>query len=381
MVQPVVRRLLDSVFPRETEDPPRQLARSPGDLEAAVETAETYRASPAIQSALADSGLPVARRLDAFLQSMTLTYRTDEGPVSVKAPFFMVSPSTFDANDVEKNAATTRAAAARAGLTGARITEVLSGRGSAEDIRRVTQALIDGGALKASSSQQGKTPANPTPSVPARIREMMTTHGIGVDCAGYVQRAYLYATGADRAGAGFQAPIREDLGGLASLGFRRIGDVSDLRPGDIVSLGPPGPRQVGHRAIVSEQREATDGEVKGFIMAYQDAAAPFLGIRGPIGSDMREAEAFAERMAQGGALPHLRLVHVDSSWGSYGDPQRGGVSREVWWYNPATGLWAAGSSDSMEFKWGPRPYDHPVIGFFRGPALRERPRTTTPRPE
>jgi hypothetical protein len=373
-VQPVIRRLLDSFVLRQTEDPPTRPART--DLEAAVEAAETYRASPAVQSALVDSGLLVARRLDDFMESMTPTYQTDEGPVRVQTPFFMAGPSTFHAQDVKKNAASVRAAAARAGLTEARTAEVQSGRGSPEDIRRITQALIDGGALKVDWSKNGKGSPDTTQSPRIRIREMMQMHGIGVDCAGYVQRAYLYATGASRGGAGFRPPIQEDLARLASLGFRQVRDVSDLRPGDIVSLGPPGPREVGHRAIVSEQRQATDDEVRAFIAEYRDFAAPFLGIRGPIGGRIEQAEAFADQLARSGALPHLRIVHVDSSWGSGGDARDGGVLREVWWYRAETEQWARsgnridhGRDSGTELNWSSRPYEHPLIGFFRGPGL------------
>jgi hypothetical protein len=232
-----------------------------------------------------------------------------------------------------------------AGLSSESMAAIRAARGDPNDIRRFTQALIDHGQLS----------SNTALPLAERVRQMMFDHGVGVDCAGYVQHAYLYASGTSRAAAGFTVPGNEDLSLLPRRGFTRVPNVPSLKPGDIVSLGPPSGESVGHRVIVYDQHEATPSEVAAFLNKNDENGGDFL----------------FDRQVEGSLRKTYYVVTVDSSWGSAGNPQRGGVDRRTWWYNAICGTWAwkvpndprPGTVDH-----GSQPYGHPIIGFFRGPA-------------
>jgi hypothetical protein len=337
MVQPLISRLLG----QPTEDPipeaPARLGPDPS-LESALDAAERFSANPLVQS----SALQVARdravqqRLDAALRSMTPTLHTPEGDVRVPLPFRMSCP-------VHDRAARATAAQVDAlrrplGLSAADVNRMRMGRGDPSQMRALAQALIDTGHLSTDPSQ---------PLVD-RVRRMMFDYGMGVDCAGFTQLAFLRASGTTREVVGVRSPELEDLSGLSARGFKVVASVSDLRPGDIIALGVPKRDTVGHRAIVYDQHASTDEE-----LARLHALSP-------------EGTGFA---------PGARVytVVVDSSWGSDNDPRYGGVERRTWWYDADSGQWAwtaplDGDPRGIGVGRGALPEGHPSIGFFRGPT-------------
>lgn len=290
------------------------------------------------------------RKLDAFRDAMVSVYRTPDGDFPAATAFRMSTPYPVQARSLAqpKTVMELRAAAGRAHLPPGALNRVESGRGSPEEIRVLTQALID----------ESPRPAGGWTT--AAIRQLAFDHGVGIDCAGYVQQAYLRASGATRASAGFGPVERESLSDLQAHGWSRVRDLGDVRPGDVVVLGPPSSDQPGHRVIVYDQRVATAADVRDLLAL--DAADP-------------EGRSRAHEFATGGPI---RVFEVDSSWGSGGHSEVGGVRRDTWWLNESTGQWAyvdrswdeAKGSESATFVAGSHPYGHPLEGFFRRAQAR-----------
>jgi hypothetical protein len=200
------------------------------------------------------------------------------------------------------------AIAQSAGLSGPALERVHEGRGTPDEIRALTQAVID--------AQPASAPLLNAPTwQPLDVRRLMHDHAVGIDCAGYVQQAYLHATGRTREQVGFQPSIlNEGLFTLPQLGFATVPRVAALQPGDIIVFtAPPKSREPGHRTIVFDQRAATDDDQQAL------RAAP-------------GGRAFASSGT-------LRVLEMDSSYGSGGFYWHGGVQRQTWILNEATGLW------------------------------------------
>jgi len=326
-------------------DPPSPAPAEPSPPERpppALSPAKVFATEGAAASA--DARGAVQRRLDAFRLAMTPTYHTRYGDLAVPAGFRMNRTAVAGPDDL------LRAAMRRAHLQMGAVAQVQTGRGTPAQIRALTQALVDVGALGALDRPNSY-------DLFVAVRTMMWNYDIGIDCAGYTQQAYLHATGVTRAQAHFRSLADDDLSGLGLRGYTRIRDVADVRPGDIVSLGPPRPDPrlpnrdtVGHRVIVYAQRVATAAEMRELLSRSGPAAQFAIG--GPV-----------------------RLLEVDSSWGAGGVPQNGGVRREQWWYNESTRQWgwSLGGDDReapRRFAVGSTPYAHLIDapdGFFRYP--------------
>jgi hypothetical protein len=339
------RRLELSVEPQSTVPAPdtETLHRREEDVAYPVPLPPLPRAAVARVAPATDAerDAQVQAGLDDYRASLNPAYRAPERPASPGTPFQMSRPYDAQRPAIQANQAAVAKAAVRAHLTPADLGLVLSGRGSPASIHALTQALID----------DGRMPPDPDGSVlpESRIRTMMFDCGIGIDCAGYVQQAYLRAVGVSASAAGWRARMNEDLSNLAARGFTRIGDVTRVRPGDIVVLGPPQeqPGQPGHRAIVYEQHIATDGELAA--LRLNTAAS----------------RAFA-------STPPIRVFSVDSSWGCNGNAQFGGVRRESWWYCESTRQWGwleQGDETTRSFLTASTPMAHPFdgpFGIYRG---------------
>jgi hypothetical protein len=272
------------------------------------------------------------RGMDAFRMSLTGWYHTPSGDVAVATPFLM-SPGyreqkAFLANP--QNRAAMQDVARRAGLSNVALARVQSGRGTPDEIHKLTQALID-------EQPAGKV------RCPSDVQKLMFDHAIGMDCAGYVQQAYLHATGRTRAEAGLDTITNESLSGLSRRGYEPIGEIACVRPGDLIVFGPrPGESgDPGHRAIVYDQRLATADDMRTLLA---DSKGQAFAIGGPI-----------------------RVIEMDSSYGSGGNYDRGGVQRQTWLHNEATGQWAQEvlDGDSVRFAITPTLYAHPLEGFYR----------------
>jgi hypothetical protein len=213
---------------------------------------------------------------------------------------------------------------------------VTSGKGTADEVRTLTQALIDRGALGALV----------TGSEGTAIRKMMWEHGIGMDCSGYVFQAFLGAR-ADAVGTP-ASPATYSIGSLdshqlPSKGLRKVAP-SEARAGDLFILaGNP-----GHKTIVYSNREVVTGDQK-------------ASIGGRV-----IPEAFLRAGFPAGYPATIRAIEVDSSWGAgeAGHPD-GGVKRELWVQNQANGLWGYWDNDGA-FRVSKGPYDHAIDGVYRG---------------
>jgi cell wall-associated NlpC family hydrolase len=294
---------------------------------------------------------PVERRLDAFRATATPTYRLPDGTdVTVAAPFRMPARLERQLTPDEKKDPTTlryaqqegrvvghkaelAAIAGKVGLGSGALVALYHGHGTPQQVRTVTQALLDAGKLPVGDGK----PA----SAATRVRQMMCDYGLGFDCSGYTQQAFLAAQGVTRAQVGFANPTNEGLSALGPPHFQRVAAPEDARPGDVVVLGPPEGETVGHRAIIAERHELTSGELQRLGCSPADRATLAAG--------------------------HVTVFAVDSSWGSGADPSLGGVQRHTWLYDAATKRWGtvdAGAGGAVRLS--ARPYaDHPLEGIYR----------------
>lgn len=118
------------------------------------------------------------------------------------------------------------------------VTAVL-GRAKPREIAAITQALIDEGELDAVRA------ANPGRSASFLVRALQAAFKIGIDCAGYVQLAFIFAyTGRDddpeglRIGLGLKGQrTHEALRGLPADHFAKV-PVLGARTGDLFVLRP-----------------------------------------------------------------------------------------------------------------------------------------------
>jgi len=211
-----------------------------------------------------------------------------------------------------------------------------SSRGSAKDVRIVTQALIDAGALEKYS---GADPAR-------AIRRLMWDLGIGLDCRGYVAQAFLYSRG--KAGtAANGAPYGLSNPGhfvFPTAAMKKV-DVAQARAGDIIRLAPVDGRD--HNVIVRSIRTLRlggDGDVR---IAGRSVPLAFLKGGWPTGS-----------------VPSVRVLEVDSAWGGGLTGDRGGVQRRIWLHNERSGQWAHWDQ-SGEIAFGRGPYGHELMGIYR----------------
>lgn len=203
---------------------------------------------------------------------------------------------------------------------------VTAGKGTPEQVRRVTQALIDSPAGRQyAASESG-------------IRSLMWDHGVGMDCSGYVHHAFLAARGKSK---GLGDPLASALQSPSPKDFRSI-DPSVARAGDVVLLRA-GDDGAGHKVIVFARHDV------------------------PRGTEMHARIA---RALGDGPAARFHLLEVDSAWGAGGDPHKGGVERRVWAFDQDSKRWAKLQQDARG-QWHafasnkPGPYDHELQGVFR----------------
>ena len=278
----------------------------------------------------------VQDRLDAFREQTTAMYATREGRAQLSPPFHMGEGIT-----PPENRQLVASIARGLGMSDSEILYLQVGRGKPDQIRRVTQSLIDAGRLP--------SPATGL-SLADRVRIMMRDHGVGLDCAGYVAQAFSASREGESAGALLRSrrPDTERLADLSSRGFSRL-PLGLARPGDLVILGKPPNESVGHTAIVYAAREATP-EDRAFL-------AVRINERNKVDPNRPELQAIA-------SARRLHVIVVDSSWGDAGDWKHGGVERRSWWNDESTGKW--GWTDTAGMGWVTnQPCFHPVEGVYR----------------
>lgn len=278
----------------------------------------------------------IMARLDAFLQSATPTYHIPgEGDVAVAVPFRLWKPPAGAYPDqeavVSNNVGERDRIGKAAGLSEGDILLVHVARGTPQSIQRLTQALIDRGKLPSAHPS--------TQSLVDRVRRMMCDYGIGLDCAGYAQQAFLAANGVNRSVAGFGPADSESLALVGNGRFARTSP-SSATAGDIIALNPPKGQSFGHRVIVYERHVITPAEIDHLTGTAADLA----------------------RVRNG----QVSVLEVDSSWGSGGVPEWGGVKRMQWVYDAASDQWGSIRGGAIEFTRTGLPYDgeHSLLGVF-----------------
>jgi hypothetical protein len=232
---------------------------------------------------------------------------------------------------------------------------VAYGRGTPEQIRQVTQALIDKGGIavvkkiwqdKGEKEFKDTFPNTTWPITDAdAVKLLQFSMGVGIDCAGYAQQEFLQVHGGSREDYGFQSIGDESLSGLKGNNhFKQVG-AADAQPGDIMALDPPANENVGHVVVVQDRHVMTDAE-----------RANYPGV-----------DAFAK------LADKVQVVVVEGSFGAgaHGDPTRGGVQRRAFLYNENTKQWADMSRDwdkpslaSVHISDANGPYNHPLNGIF-----------------
>ncbi len=250
--------------------------------------------------------------VDAFFRSAAASYTSPAnipmGAAStslIVAPTFMMGKGypdqlAFKADQGKMDAL--KKMASGGGISEGVLGRMQVGRGTPDEIHALLQAIVN--------AQPATMTLLNTQAIawqPNDVRQLMHNSAIGLDCAGYVQQAYLRATGRTRAQLGWDTLDNEGLFNLGGNGFRKFSKVTDLRPGDIVVFNATQAGQPGHRTIIFDQRPAT--------------------------ADDKSALAAATNATDFSATGDLRVVEMDSSYGSWGDFHQGGVMRQLWVFN------------------------------------------------
>ena len=286
----------------------------------------------------------VQRRLDDFLASATLTVHTSDGNVTMASPYRTAKDPGLVADDglaggiyrhqedaVQAHQGALMKIAASIGIWPRDVLLVQLGRGSPENVSRLTQALVDHGRLPA-KVVSWTMPTREARDLPTRIRAMMGDYGIGLDGAGYAQQALVASLGVPRWQTGLADPATPALTDLGARGFSRVG-VDQARPGDIVAFS------FGGGAIVRDRRETT------------------------------ESEAAALRRMPGFETGRITTLVVDGAWRGNFDPSGlgaggSGVRRLTSWHDEASDQWATRDEHGV-LRASHGPGDEYLEGVFR----------------
>ncbi|MFN8611492.1 MAG: hypothetical protein U0931_28355 [Vulcanimicrobiota bacterium] len=203
-----------------------------------------------------------------------------------------------------------RAAASAAGM----------GRATPEQMKMVTQALIDAGQLPPASGEHT--------SDSARVRKLQWDFGLGSDCAGYVAQAASRAAGRDLGLGGVNRNGDSLQESLSPEQFTRVaqqpGKPLRARAGDIIRLTDPSPGEAGRWVSVYDHTTMNPEKTA----RLHDAGNEFW----------KGSPTNAE----------VHVYTLDSSWGAGGDwnwrggqHEVGGVDRRKWVYNAANDRWGS----------------------------------------
>lgn len=194
------------------------------------------------------------------------------------------------------------------------------GRATPEQMKLVTQALIDAGKLPPAKGDHT--------SDSARVRKLQWDFGLGSDCAGYVAQAATKAAGRDLGLAGVNRNGDSLQQSLSPQQFNRVpqepGKPMRARAGDIIRLTDANPGEAGHWVNVYDHTTMNKDKVARLHQPDQDFWK--------------------------GTSPNAE-VHVytlDSSWGAGGDWKAkgaqgdvGGADRRKWVYNAGNDRWGS----------------------------------------
>jgi hypothetical protein len=295
-------------------------------------------------------------RLDDFRNSMHQSYSIpgEGGPREVKVfPQFQMegglndpegkTPSKGRVNTLArvsealpglKQNPTLRTAASAAGM----------GRATPEQLKLVTQALIDAGKLPPAKGEHT--------SDADRVRKLQWDFGLGSDCAGYVAQATSKGAGRDLGLGGVNRNGDALQESLSPQQFNRVpqeaGKPIRARAGDIIRLTDPTPGEAGHWVSVYDHTTMSADKV----------------------AKLRQAGGDFWKGSDNNAEVHVYTL--DSSWGAGGDwksrgdqNEVGGVDRRKWVYNAANDRWGTYDNRTIVYT-ETGPYDHlPDVKVYR----------------
>lgn len=302
-------------------------------------------ASPAVASLTKRSDPEaVGSRLDAIQRQMSAEYRIDGLTVRVTPAFRSLHGVTAAQQNAYLAAVKKRLGPERFAELAPHVLGATSTRGTPDDVRITTQALLDAGATDELLKERPDLPREKA------VRLVMGAYGVGLDCRGYTLRAFLHSRGTGNQAARMDRYFEKGAGEVVFQHENRLrrvsSDLSSARTGDIVRLKPDADGR-DHNVIVRSnelRRLPPTGELT------------VLGRQVP--------PEFVTNGATGGVEPSVRVITVDSSWGGGGDPTLGGVRRTAWLYNEKSQEWGFWDR-SGTFKTSSKPYHHDVDGVFR----------------
>lgn len=250
----------------------------------------------------------IQQRLDEFRDRFSGPYAVEGQSLSVPPMFRMNMPGAYNAA-LQKQSWRELGAICAKGNVPSYAWMCVSGRCTPEQLVRVTQLLLDAGKLPPPDAEH--------PTVESRVRLMQWSFGIGVDCAGYTQRAAAFAHG-EVGGRAFRGDVMGDL--FSNMGkdarFVKVAH-EDIRAGDVIHLNNPD-GGVGHNVIVRDHT-LLDAQTKAHLRAaHPHTAGAYLDGAGP-----------------------FHMFQVDSSWGANDGRHYGGFRRDTWIYDAASKTWAS----------------------------------------
>jgi hypothetical protein len=293
----------------------------------------------------AAAALQLQGRVDAFFDASVGKYKVGGVEVSA-APFFRISKGGAETEPFKAKvfAVTGRGSAA----FNQAVHNCAYGRCSAAELQMVTQALIDKGKLAEVRARydamsdvdfRGRHGSVSRPlSDENAIKLLQWDYGLGVDCAGYVQQAFLDVHGGSRQAWDFHPRMGwEDLSDLkGNPAFDRTTTPVNVVPGDLIVLAPPMRGDVGHTVLVRERAE----------LSADDARA------------LRGLDSFA------GTADKVHRLEVHGSWGAdSGNLDKGGLQTRVFLYNETSGKWADVQGGAVVPQTG-GPYAHELEGIY-----------------
>ncbi|MDB4937312.1 MAG: hypothetical protein JWP87_4284 [Labilithrix sp.] len=244
----------------------------------------------------------VQGKLDAVRDAFSGPYVVAGQTVAARPMFRMLTHVVAQklANEVD-------AVGARAGVRSPYASRV--GQGTAKDLVKITQALIDAGRL----------PPGAPGDLAVRIRRMQWDYGIGVDCAGYSKQALIACS--ERTpkmrGPGMESFRDPDPDRRGDGSFSKV-SLEKARPGDLITLDGPTKKDWGHNVVVYSHVTA-DAAKKAALAAESSALRAFLASPGP-----------------------HHVIEVDSSWGAgENGAEVGGYRRDAWLYDASTKTWGS----------------------------------------
>lgn len=283
-------------------------------------------------------------RVDAYYESFNATY-TVNGKSVQATPHFRISagfsgqPGRTSGDKVQDDLNAMISKRDRKDYNAAMkqaIHGVAYGRATAGQIKMVTEALIKSGQFEVSKKM------HPGLSDSETIRMMQWDNGVGIDCAGYVQQAFMGVHGGGRDSFGFKPFGEENLISLKGNPHFSQVKAEDVKPGDLIILDAPQKGDVGHTVLVRSAHVAGANERKNF----------------------HDPDGFAK------STDTVRVYEVDASFGAGEDGDlQGGLQRKTWLFNETTQKWGQAYPDGkggFEIKASSRtgPYDHPMNGIY-----------------